>query len=235
MNNALEIVEAGGIALIKELFRLIPVVGGTAVEIYNEFQSKQVERKIKRLEGFYRDFSESLESIADIINTEYISKDDFLDVFEEATRYVVQERQEHKRILFKNILTNSIIASDCDYDKTERYFRLLDTLSEIELTILAVLDNPERYNSNHKMIIPDPIPNPYQTSWYDVTAEGIMTQLLGIIIHELEGAITVLISNGLVLDDFRRKRLHTNGNPIHVLDHLLTVRGKDFVKFLMEI
>lgn len=235
MNNALEIVEAGGIAFVKGLFRLIPVLGGTAVEIYNEFQSKQVERKIKRLESFYKDLSKSLESVADNINQEYISKDDFLDVFEEATQYVVHERQELKRSLFKNILTNSIISSDCDYDKTERYFRLLDNLSEIELAILAVLDNPEQYNSGHGMIIPNPIPNPFQTSWYDATAEGIMTQLLGISIHELEGAISFLISNGLVSDDFKRKRLHTNGNPIHVLDHLLSVRGKGFVKFLMDI
>lgn len=235
MNNALEIVESGGIALIKELFRLIPVLGGTAVEIYNEFQSKQVERKIQRLDGFYRSFSESLQTIADKINDEYVSKEDFLDVFEEATRYVVLERQERKRLMFKNILTNSITSSECDFDKTERYFRLLDYLSELELTILAVLENPERYNSINGMIIPDPIHNPFQTFWNDVTAEGVMTQLLHINIHDLEGAISVLLSNGLVSQDFKTKRLHTNSNPIHVLDHLLTVRGKDFVKYLMDI
>ena len=164
MNNTLEIVEAGGIAFVKELFRLIPVLGGTAVDIYNELQSKQIERKIKRLECFYRSFSESLQSVADIINDECVSKEDFLDVFEEVTRYVVLERQERKRLMFKNILTNSITSSECDFDKTERYFRLLDYLSELELTILAVLENPERYNSNNGMIIPDPIHNPFQTA-----------------------------------------------------------------------
>lgn len=234
MNNALEIVEAGGIALIKDLVRLIPVLGGTAVDVYNEFQSKQAERKINRLEGFYRSLSVSLASVADKINEDYVSKDDFLDVFEEASRYVVLERQECKRLLFKNILTNSITSSECDFDKTERYFRLLDYLSELELTILAVLEDPERYNSNNGMIIPDPIHNPFQTLWNDVTAEGVMTRLLHINIHELEGAISVLLSNGLVSQDFKTKRLHTNSNPIHVLDHLLTVRGKDFVKYLMD-
>ena len=235
MNNTLEIVEAGGIAFVKELFRLIPVLGGTAVDIYNELQSKQIERKIKRLESFYRSFSETLQSVADIINDECVSKEDFLDVFEEATRYVVLERQERKRLMFKNILTNSITSSECDFDKTERYFRLLDYLSELELTILAVLENPERYNSNNGMIIPDPIHNPFQTFWNDVTAEGVMTQLLHINIHDLEGAISVLVSNGLVSQDFKTKRLRTNSNPIHTLDHLLTIRGKDFVKYLTDI
>lgn len=234
MNNALEIAEAGGIAFVKDLVRLIPVLGGTAVEVYNEFQTKQVERKIKRLEGFYRSLSESLAAAADKINEEYVSKDDFLDVFEDATRYVVLEREERKRLNFKNILTNSITSSECDFDKTERYFRLLDYLSELELTILAVLEDPERFNSNNGMIIPDPIHNPFQTLWNDVTAEGVMTRLLHINIHELEGAISVLSSNGLVSQDFKTKRLHTNSNPIHVLDHLLTVRGKDFVKYLMD-
>lgn len=51
MNNAKDIAEATGKAFIKELTSYLPL-GKTAVSIYEEFQSKQIERKIKRLEEF---------------------------------------------------------------------------------------------------------------------------------------------------------------------------------------
>ena len=231
MNNAKEIVEASGKAFIKDLVRLLPI-GSTAVEVYEELQSKQIERKVKRLEEFYANLAATVNGLQDKINQEYVSNDDFLDVFEEATRYVVSERQEEKRVLFKNILANSIISTDCDYDRTERFFRILDNLTEIELRILAVLDKPEAYNRTHGMIIADPVNSYYQSSWQEVTASGVLTQLLGLKIHEVQEAVTVLFSNGLIVDNMLSKRLHTNGNTIHVLDNLLTIRGRSFVKAL---
>lgn len=231
MNNAKEIVEAGGKVFIKDLVRLLPL-GSTAVEIYDELQSKQIERKIQRLEEFYTNLASSVNAVTDKVNQEYVKKDDFLDVFEEATRYVVTERSDEKRLFFKNILVNSITSPDCDYDKTERYFRLLDNLTEIELRILAVLDNPDSYNKAHGMIVKDPFHSAYQTTWNRVTGSGILTQLLGLKIHDVEDAITVLFSNGLIVANVLEKRLETNSNPVHVLDNLLTTRGRDFVNYL---
>ena len=218
---------------IKDLVRLLPL-GNTAVEIYDELQSKQIERKIQRLEEFYTNLANSVNAVSDKVNQEFVKKDDFLDIFEEATKYVVNERNEEKRLFFKNILVNSIASSDCDYDKTERYFRLLDNLTEIEINILAILDNPERYNKRHGMKIKDPIHNPYQTVWNRVSAEGVLCQLLGLKIHEVSEAATVLFSNGLVVENFLSRKLETNSNTVHVLDNLLTVRGRDFVRFLKE-
>ena len=231
MNNANDIAEASVKAVVKELVKVLPL-GGAALAIYDEFQSKQIERKIKRLEEFYTNLSATVNAVKDKINEEYISKDDFLDVFEEATKYVVSERQEEKRQYFKNILVNSFTSSNCDYDKTERYFRLLDNLTETELKILALLDNPEHYNKAHGMPVKDPINNAYQSSWNRVTGSGVLTQVLNLKLHEVEDAITVLFSNGLIVSNVLQRQLETNANGIHVLDNLLTVRGRDFVKYL---
>ena len=179
MNNAKDIVEVTGKVFIKDLVRILPL-GGTAVEIYDELQSKQIERKIRRLEEFYTNLAATMSVQQDKINKEFVSKDDFLDVFEEATRFVVIERQEQKRMLFKNILVNSIVASDCDYDRAERFFRLLDNLGELELRVLAVLENPEQYNQTHGMIIQN------QSSWISVTSMGVLTQLLELKVHQVE-------------------------------------------------
>lgn len=234
MNNAKEIVAASGRAFIKDLTRCLPL-GSTAVAIYEELQSKQIERKIHRLEEFYRNVAATVNALEEKINQEYISKDDFLDVFEEATRYVILERLEKKRTLFKNILANSIISKECDYDKTERYFRLLDNLSEIELKILAVLDNPTEYNSSLGMLIPDTNQDPRQTGMVLFTKSGVLTQLLDMKIHEVTDAVTILFSNGLVVEQFMDDPIHYNGNPVRALNNLLTTRGKDFVNFLKEV
>ena len=231
MNNASDVAETSVKAIVKELVKVLPL-GGAALAIYDEFQSKQIERKIKRLEEFYTNLSATVNAVKGKINEEFISKDDFLDVFEEATKYVVSERQEEKRQYFKNILVNSITSSDCDYDKTERYFRLLDNLTETELKILAVLDNPEQYNKSHGMPVKDPINNAYQSSWNRVTGSGVLTQVLDLKLHEVEDAITVLFSNGLIVSNVLQRQLETNANGIHVLDNLLTIRGRDFVKYL---
>lgn len=159
-----------------------------------------------------------------------MSTDDFLDVFEEATRYVITERQDLKRQMFKNILANSITSPVCDYDKTERYFRLLNNLGELELKVLAVLANPEEYNKSHGMVIkPGDL-----TGMITVTSMGVLTQLLGLKVHEIEDTISVLFTNGLVIENSMGSRLQTNGNPIHVLKNLLTTRGINFVKYLNE-
>lgn len=231
MNNAEDNLSLIGKGVLKSILGSFPV-GATAVAIYNELQAKQVKRKIERLEEFYHSLDEKVNSIETKINEDYISKDDFQDVFEEATRYIVLERQAKKREYFKNILANSIVSNECDYDKTERYFRILDNLSETELDVLAVLEDPVSYNRRYGMIIPDPINNEYQTSWQVSRADGVLTQLLGITIDDAIEAITVLFSNGLIVDNLLDKKIESNSNPVHVLDHLLTKRGRDFVKFL---
>ena len=93
MNSPKEIVEASGKAFIKDLVRLL-ILGSTAVEVYEDLQSKQIERKIERLKEFYTNLAATVNAMQDKINQEFATKDDFLDVFEEAIRYVVTERQE---------------------------------------------------------------------------------------------------------------------------------------------
>lgn len=231
MNNAKDNLSLIGKGVLKSILGSFPV-GATAVAIHNELQAKQVKRKIERLEEFYHSLDEKVNIIEKKINEDFISKEDFQDVFEEATRYVVLERQAKKREYFKNILANSIVSSECNYDKTERYFRILDNLSETELDVLAVLENPVDYNRRNGMIIPEPINNENQTSWNSSRADGVLTQLLRISIDDAIEATTVLFSNGLIVENVLDRKIESNSNPVHVLDHLLTKRGRDFVKFL---
>ena len=82
------------------------------------------------------------------------------------------------------------------------------------------------------MRVKAPINSAYQTSWNRVTGSGMLTQVLGLTLHDVEDAVTVLFSNGLIVSNVLQRQLETNASGIHVLDNLLTARGRDFVMYL---
>ena len=51
------------------------------------------------------------------------------------------------------------------------------------------------------MPVKDPINNAYQSFWNRVTGSGVLTQVLDLKLHEVEDAITVLFSNGLIVSN----------------------------------
>ena len=62
-------------------------------------------------------------------NKDYISRDDFADIFEQTATHIMNERIEEKRHCFQNVFVNSMVASSCSYDKTEKFMRLLVDMS----------------------------------------------------------------------------------------------------------
>lgn len=224
---------AKGIA--KGAIAAIPYIGSTAVEIYDEIQSKQFERKLKRLEELYESLAKELGSIDDIINEKCVQRVDFLDIFEQTTRYIVNERNENKRRLFKNIFEHTMTDKDFDFDETEQYFRILQLLSPLQLDILAALYAPVEYNNARGKIIPDPVNNQWQSSWGQYSGGGILTRLMQKKDYEVRSAVTFLYYNGLVNENLMDKAIHTNANPIRVLDDSLTIYGRRFVKYLLNV
>jgi len=110
----------------------------------------------------------------------------------------------------------------------------LDNLSVLELKVLAVLNDPAEYNRNHNMIFKDPVSNYYQPGWGTYRAGGVLTQLLDIKIDDATEAVMVLFANGLIVDNLLERRMEGNMNPVHVLNNMLTKKGRDFLIFLKE-
>ena len=103
MNNAKDIITASVKGLAKNCINYVPIFG-TMVDIYEEYAALQTQRKIERLKDFYRELNNEVQNL----NEDYISQADFLDIFEKTARYVVNERLEKKRLLYKNILLHSV-------------------------------------------------------------------------------------------------------------------------------
>lgn len=219
----------------KGLVAAIPYIGNAAVAIYDELQSKQVVRKLKRFEELYETLVNDFENLNDKIIKDCVQREDLLDIFEQTANNVVNERNEDKRKLFKNIFEHTITDKDYDFDETEQYFRLLEQLSPFQLDILAVLYNPSKYNNAKGKIIPDPINNQWQSSWGQYSGGGILTRLMQKRDYEVRSAVTFLYYNGLVNENLMDRTFQTNGNQIHVLDNSLTIYGRRFVKYLLDV
>lgn len=235
MNNTLE----KGLIAAKGIVAMIPVLGGTITSVWSDIESMQANRKHERLEEFYIKLKDEVEEIKEQINVSYISQSDFLDIFELTAKYIVNERNEEKRILFRNILINSITTKNCSYDKTEKYFRILEQMNSLELLLLKILKNPKNYNENQGNIIKNPNEgqsNAVYRVHYTLVSEfkQILSELTQIPQDDISEAMYFLESNRLVGEKASEYKLQTNGNPIHVLDDKLTSKGKDFISFLLD-
>ncbi len=232
MNNTKDIVIASVKGLAKNCMSYVPIFG-TMVDVYEEYAALQTQRKLKRLEDFYRELNEEVQHL----NEDYISQADFLDIFEKTARYVVNERLEKKRLLYKNILLHSATTCSCSYDKTESYLRLLEQFSSLGIDIIAILHDPIAYNKENGMIIPDlPVhsgPGFHYTLKYDFVEQLqhlLKTSDKEAVIDEL----SFLESNRIILFGIKDRKAETNINPIVVLENSLTIKGKDFISFLMH-
>jgi len=222
-------------AIANTIAAYLPVLS-FALNFYEEKKSQAAQRKILRLEEFYRILSEGIEDIKDEINADYVSKEDFADIFEQTAAHIMNERLEDKRRCFQNIFVNSMVASSCSYDKTEKYMRLLVDMSWLELKVLSVLNNPANYNEMVGNIIKDPNEGNYYMGFglSSYNHIDLLVKLLDESQETIKDALYYLLSNRLIIEQSNAIRSQINGHPIHILDDMLTPKGKDFVCFVLN-
>ena len=166
----------------KALVAAIPYVGGSIASLIGDYQAK---RKHERLEHFFNSLQVDLNNLQEKINNEFISTDDFLDVFEETSKKIVNERTEEKRLAFKNILLNAIISKDITYDRVEEFLRLLERLRPDHILFLSIFNDPLKFNleqgkpvsngggfsTSIKQIMKQLLPNWEEAKILDVTSD----------------------------------------------------------------
>ena len=233
MNNTKDIVIASVKGLAKNCMNYVPIFG-TMVDVYEEYAVLQTQRKLKRLEDFYRQLNEEVQQL----NEDYVSQADFLDIFEKTARYVVNERLEQKRLLYKNILLHSAITCCCSYDKTESYLRLLEQLSSLGIDIVAILHDPIGYHKKRGMIIPDLPPISSGSGLHYYLKYNFVEQLQRLLkVEDKDEVIEELYfleANRIICPGVKDRVIETNNNPVNVLKESLTKKGEDFVSFLLH-
>lgn len=222
-------------ATAKSIAAYLPVLD-FAINFYEEKKSKMAQRKISRLEEFYHSLSDAIGDIKNKLNKDYISREDFADIFEETANHIMDERIEEKRRCFQNVFVNSMVASSCSYDKTEKFMRLLVDMSWLELKVLSVLNNPASYNEKVGNIIKDPNEGIHVIGFgiSSYNHIGLLVELLNDSHEEIKDALYYLQSNRLIIEQSNAITSQINGHPIHMIDNMLTPKGQEFVNYVLN-
>lgn len=219
----------------KTLVSYIPIVGNAITNIWNEFESAQLQRKAERLESLITGLCIDLKRLETRINKEYINKQDCADILEKAAYAVAIERLDEKREAYKNILLNSIVSDKADFDRTEKYMQLLSQMTRIDIILVKTFHNPQEINKQRG----NPIKNPFidengnrlPSYQRDYLLHDILYGLLKLDKEDIADSLDFLYQNRLINKD--SYKLSTNGHPIHTLDGMLTEKGKGFVDFIL--
>lgn len=221
-------------AAAKTVVSFIPYLGNAISTIWNEFESAQLQRKVERFEELVKTLSNDLTRLETRVNQEYINKPDCADLLEKTVHNIVIERLEEKRLAYKNILINSIVDKNCDFDRTEKYISLLSQMTKIDILLLSTFQNPELTNKqngypvkNHSEIKMGNVTHTYQR---DYNIYDIIYELWRFNKEDIADSIAFLYQNRLINKD--NFVLSTNGHPIHTLDNMLTNKGKEFIRFI---
>jgi hypothetical protein len=124
---------------IPILLNMIPKAGFIFSGIYSAVRGTHKE---KRLKDLMISMQAEMEKNQTHINSAFVSKEDFLDLLEETTKKIVNERTELKRIGYKNILMTGMVSNTASYDDVEENLQILNQLNESHLLLLKFFDNP---------------------------------------------------------------------------------------------
>ncbi len=128
---------------VKALTSAVPILGGPISTVIGDIQTI---RKEKRFIEFINGLQEDIRNLSDHVNAEFVSKEDFLDIFEQTARKIVITRQEAKRIAFRRILSNAILSSDVSYEEVEEFISLMERFQEEHIFLLSILRDPVKYD-----------------------------------------------------------------------------------------
>jgi hypothetical protein len=128
---------------VKALITFIPGIGGAIGSILSDALA---DRKEQRLNEFLQSLKDEISENKEQINSDFISKVDFLDVFEATTTKIANERSEEKRSAFKNILLTGILSPNYTYDQLENQIRILDQLNADHILLLKFFKSPKTFN-----------------------------------------------------------------------------------------
>ena len=210
-------------SVAKALVAAIPFIGGSVNSLIGDYQ---VGRKLSRLQKFYESLQTDYTNLKAKVNEDFISSDDFLDIFEETAKKIVNERTEQKRIAFKNILLNSILSNEVDYDYTEENLRLLERLRNEHILFLNLFYDPRKINIERN----GPL---NEGGGFSTTLNQLMAKLLPEWTEEKILDICKDLENERLLSNFVEsyKTMMTDQGIKH-LENKLTIKGMRFYEYI---
>lgn len=215
----------------RALTAAIPFIGGSISSVWADLSAQRKEQRFLELIS-------ALESDIQVIqnmNQSFITHEDFLDLFENISSHVTTERDFDKRTMYKNLIVSSAKDVNANFDKTEKYIRLLEAITTNETIYLIVFLNPRKFNDERG----SPIVNKndggdsYSTYWEVVTVLELLKRLFPTIpTEDILDSLDFLEKNRLVNTNNGADSLKTNGHPIQLLEKKITEKGINFIDYI---
>lgn len=140
------------IKAIGSIIASIPGMGiilSPLLSLYNDTLS---DREISRIKELIENLFTELAAHKDDVKEEYLKNEDFGGIFEITLRRVSEERNELKRLAYKNILVNAIVKADKAFEDIDMYIRILDRLTPDHIEILRLIYRPDLHSKNGQPI-----------------------------------------------------------------------------------
>ena len=136
----------------------------------------------------------------------------------------------------KNLILSSAKDLNADFDRTEKYIRLLDNFTITDSVLLKIFFNPSSFNNE--------IGSPIESKNTNISFSGItynerktVLELLQKLLPEIEiedifDSLDFLERNRLVMTHNGADSLENNRNIIHLLENKMTTKGIDFLRYV---
>lgn len=199
------------IELIRNLFvagaGIIPVVGGTISVLLDKYLPSDIEnRRIQFLNQLENDFQKlPCDMIKNLENNE-----DFHSVFLKVLSVITYEHKVEKIIVFRNILINSTILAETDFNEIDYFIKLINDLSIDQIRIL------------HLFYLRD-----YKNSVRFKNIDKFLEENWEIDKSYRWSLVTELIRDGLISSSKERQRNKGDG-------HQLSVFGENFINYIFS-
>ncbi len=191
----------------------VPWIGGP---VSNVLGGISWGRKLARVREVLIGLSSDLAEYKSQASEEYVKTEDFEELLEQTLRKAADERNEEKRQIYRDFLTDAIKSPGESYDEQIRFLKTLEELQPDHLKVIRALSQP-------------PAPNPaYITS----PNRSLCKRLLELDETRITDLIVQL--NDLHVTNSTGLKVMMSGHEAEKLRHLITPYGERFLKFIVK-
>jgi hypothetical protein len=123
-------------AVAVGLISTIPIVGPVLGELVGAFIP---DVRFRRVERLAEELKERVTEVSDRLDAEYVRREEFAVLFEDALERATQARNDQKTAAFAAFMANSMVTDRPSLADRQRYLDILDELRPVHLQILALL------------------------------------------------------------------------------------------------
>lgn len=209
--------------IVKAAFNAVPVFGGSIASLLDDFIPASRE---KRLREFAERVANDINTIQNLIDTDYVKSDEFAYLFTRVFQNVTRDYQQSKLNAYRNILVNSLKYNIDDSIK-ESYLKRVEDLTALHLDVLSCFHSDLR----NQKILGDP--RQYYGSFGDLgsTFRKLLPHLNG---GHVESALFDLDTAGITSNVRNILNTMMTGHGALELEGRLTPYGREFVRFISQ-